>query len=206
MTLSHTRPFRRPRIVATGLRIWVVAGAALLLAACGEDVRVVRYDPFLSHLPGAEGGQPPIGERPGTPEDPMAVPEDQLVVTNPDGSVTLIAKVVRHLIGHLARVMEADDQKLLYDQIISEQTKAHFAAEGQDPRKAVAEFFRDNRADIDKLIARMPAGERTPGVILSKTGPKQFKLTVTGTAAKGLRFNELWVVMEKGNWRLWWFA
>ncbi len=187
-------------VLAKCLAVCVVA------AGCAEEVKVIRYDPFLAHLPGAEGGKPPVGERPQTPVDPMELPPDQLIVRNADGTTTLVSRVVRHLVGHLARVMQEEDDRLLYDQLVSEETKLHFSREGQEPRQAILEFFRDNHDDVIALLSRMPAAERSPGVVLSKVGPKQFKLVLSGTAARGLKFTELWVVMEKGNWRLWWFA
>ncbi|MGE0302849.1 MAG: hypothetical protein AB7Q91_09025 [Phycisphaerales bacterium] len=187
-------------------RSMALALLAALFTGCGQEVRVIRYDPFLAGLPGAEGGQPPVGERPSAPKDPMDVPLDSLVVKNPDGSVTLVAKVIRHLVGHLARVMEEGDEKLLYEGLISETTKRHFRSEGKDPRKEVLDFFIARQEDIYALLARMPAAERTPGVVLSKVGPSRFKLTITGTAARGAALTELWVVMEEGNWRVWWLA
>jgi hypothetical protein len=174
---------------------------------CAQEVTVIRYDPFLAGLPGAEGGAPPVGMRPATPVDPHDVPKEELIVKNPDGSVTLIARVTRHLIAHLSRVLEEGDEDLLYDQLVSTATKAHFRTENKDdPKKVILDYFKENQADIYALLVRMPAGERTPGVILSKVGPSRFKLTITGTSARGIRLTELWVVMENGNWRLWWFA
>ncbi len=184
----------------------VCVAACVMLAGCGEDVKVIRYDPFLAGLPGAEGGQPPVGERPVIPDDPHGASQDQLMVKRPDGGVTFVAKVTRHLIAHLGKVLESEDDRLLYDELVSAQTKAHFEAQGRDPRAEVSEFVKENRTDIYALLARMPSGERTPGVQLVKVGPKSLRLTITGTSARGLKLTELWVVMENGNWRLWWFA
>ncbi len=180
--------------------------SVLLLPACSDDVKVIRYDPFLARLPGAEGGEPPVGKRAQSEIDPHDVPKEELIIKNPDGSVTLISHVTRQLIAHLSRLMEEGDDDLLYDQLISKQTKAHFLSEGKDPKHEVKTYFAENREDIYALLARMPAGERTPGVTLTKIASSQFKLTITGTAARGTNFTEMWVVMENGNWKLWWFA
>jgi hypothetical protein len=177
-----------------------------VFSGCADEVTVIRYDPFLARLPGAQGGEPPVGKRVQGEVDPHEVPPEQLIVKNPDGSVTLVAKVTRQLIAHLSRVMEEGDDDLLYDQLVSKQTKGHFLAEGKDPKKTVKEYFAENRDDILALLARMPSGERTPGVVLAKVAPSRFKLTITGTAARGIVLTEMWVVMENGNWRLWWFA
>jgi hypothetical protein len=207
---KHTVQYARRRGACGSLpRVCVVLcalGALLLVQGCAEDVTVIRYDPFLARLPGAEGGEPPVGKRVQTESDPHDVPKEELIVKNPDGSVTLVARVTRQLIAHLARVMEEEDEDLLYDQLISKKTKAHFMAEGKDPKQEVKNYFAENRDDIYSLLARMPAGERTPGVMLSKIAPSHFKLTITGTAARGTRLTELWVIMENGNWKLWWFA
>jgi len=177
-----------------------------VLSACEQEIRVIKYDPFLASLPGAQGGQPPVGERPVIPDDPHALPADQLMVKRPDGGVTFVAKVTRHLVAHLGRLMEAEDNRLIFDELISSATKAHFQAMGKDPRAEVDTFFTERRGDILALLARMPSGERSPGVQMEKVGPRALRLTVSGTGARGLRLTELWVVMEGGNWRVWWFS
>lgn len=185
----------------------VAAGCFLaIVGGCAEETKVIRYDPFLASLPGAEGGAPPVGERPTAQTDPHDVPAEQLTIKNPDGTVTLVSRVIRHLIGHLARVLEEGNEDLLYDQLISEETKRYFKAQGKEPKKEVLEYFIAQQDEIYALLARMPAAERTPGVVMTKVAPSKFKLTITGTSARGAVLTELWVVMEGGNWRVWWFA
>src|SRR5262245_56427128 len=80
--------------------------ALLLLAACQNDRTVVRYNPFLANVPGAQTDTKPIGEKYKGYEDPSKAPGDKTVIENDDGSVTLIAKSIRHMMSHVALCLQ----------------------------------------------------------------------------------------------------
>ncbi len=96
-----------------------------------------------------------------------------------------------------------EDDEVLFDQVISDQTKQEFQGQGKDPHEVV-EFLKTNRADIGILFSRMPFGEQSPNVIIQQPARRTMLLEVTGLAAKDLKYTELWAVMEKGNWKLLW--
>jgi hypothetical protein len=179
----------------------VVAG--LLVGACQPETRVVRYNPFLANIPGAETQVKPVGDRLGEYQDPTVVEGNRTILENPDGSVTLVAKSVRHLMSHIMLCLEYEDDEVLFEQVISERTKQEFRGEGKDPIEAV-EFLKNNRQDIALLFARMPFGEQSPNIILKQPAKRTVQLSLTGLAAKDMRFTELWAVMEHGNWKLLW--
>lgn len=194
----------RPRCGCVALVLPVL----LLLAACGTETRVIRYDPFLSRVPGAEGGKPPVGlafepldklaEQSGKPEE--------IVIKNADGSVKLVAKQIRHVMVHLFNTLRDEDADLLYEQVVSSATKRHFEAEKPDARAHILSFLKEHEEDISTLFARMPAAEQSPGVRLTKTDEKVFKLELMGSPTRGLRFTALWLVMERGQWRFYWVS
>lgn len=190
-----------------------LAGAALLIVAvsspgCQRDEKVVRYKPFFTGIAG--GAEVSFGSdaKPVNPNagfiDPSALPSDaKLVVENPDGSKTLIAKTLRHMMSHVERCLDEREDDLLMDQVISERTKEEYRAEGKDPREIIR-FLRRNRKDIAKLFGRLPMGEYTPTVIIDQPGDKTWVIRLTGAAKRDMKFTEVWGRQEEGNWRLLW--
>jgi hypothetical protein len=176
---------------------------ALGAAGCQSEEKVLKYNPFLANIPGAETKTKPVGERFDNYIDPTKLEGDKTVLENPDGSVTLVAKSVRHLMTNITLCLQYEDDELLLDQVISEQTKGRFRGEGKEPEEAV-KFLKENQKDISALFARMPFGEHSPNIILKQPARRTVVLELTGLAAKDMRFTELWAVMEKGDWKLLW--
>lgn len=141
------------------------------------------------------------------PDEP---PTDELVDTQTDGSITLKARTVREVLVHVSRVVSLDGdegeryQEAFTRDVLSSETKRHFQAQSKDPTKEALDYLRGNRAAINKLLTRMPAAENSPSVLFSSGGPNQFKLEVVGPASRGLKFTELWVANEKGQWKFMW--
>jgi hypothetical protein len=179
---------------------------ALLLATlpgCQQESRVVRYKPFLSNVAGAEfSGQGPVNPAAGY-ADPTAVPDNRIVLEHPDGSRTLIARSVQHLITHMQSCLMEGADELMLEQVISEKAKLHYRSRGEDPM-ALVESLKKNRKEVMKTLARMPLGESTPTVVLRQPGDKTWTLKLTGAAARDLKFTRLWARMESGNWRFVW--
>jgi hypothetical protein len=174
----------------------------VLLCACTEE-RIIKNRPFLSGVPGA------VTSRPVTPIEgalpPDEQPPDSLVQKTPDGKKVLVAKTGRQLMVHIYNTLEDKDAQLFLDQVLSEMTKTEFYQRGVDPREAYVELLR-RREDIDLLFSRMPMGEATPGVIMTKVGRGMLRLRVDGMAARDLPWSGMDIVMEKGNFRLRWFV
>lgn len=181
----------------------ILTAAALVFSGCANEEKVIRYNPFLANVPGATTQVKPVGPRFEEYKDPSKVEGDKTIIENPDGSITLIAKSIRHLMGHIQLCLQYEDDEILFDQVISEQTKQEFQQKGQDPHEAL-EFLKANKQDIYMMFSRMPFGEQSSSVILHQPARKTRMLQVTGLATRDLRFTELWAVMEKGNWKLLW--
>lgn len=197
------RPFALPAV-------WALCTLAVLVAwGCEPQERIVSTTgTMLQNLPGAVGGlnadgTPREGATAAVPGGALAMTEDDLIVKNPDGSVTLVSKIIQHTIFHLVRVLREENDALLATQVLSPRALQHFTDQGKEASEAT-HYFKENREDIITMLSRMPNAENTPGVIMDKTGRRDFRLRITGSAAKGLRFTEYWVTMEKGNWRVLW--
>ncbi len=190
-----------------------LVSACVLAGACEPQQRIVRYHPFLADVAGAKTGTPTVGPRYDRFQDPTAVPDGKIVIDNPNGSKTLVSKTIRHLMTHIETqldeaIAEGDwgpAHERLLNQVISEETNRHFRDEGRQPKEAI-EFLIDHRRDIALMFSRMPFGEQSPTIIMQPDGPRRYIVRLTGAATKGLAYTELWVVQEKGNWRLLWIS
>lgn len=194
----------RRRVLLLACRSVLIGGVSVAaLGACQPEEKVIRYNPFLANVPGATTATKPVGNKLGEYVDPTKVAGDKTVVENPDGSVTLIAKSVRHLMAHIQLCLDKEDDKALLDQVISEQTKQEMKGQGREPEEVVA-FLKKNRNEIALMFARMPFGEQSPNIIVKRPAKRTVVLELTGLASKDMRYTELWAVMEKGNWKLLW--
>jgi len=181
-----------------------LAMALLALAACAREERVVGQRSLLGGLPGAETRVTPLGPR-GQTADPAALDESTLEVVQPDGSKRLVSKSGRHVMVHIWNTLQDGDAETFLRQVLSRRTRNEYLDRGLDPAQAF-DRIRARRADIQRLFARMPMGERTPGVVYEQLGGRMFRFMLTGTAAKGLSWVGIDMVYEEGNYRLVWFV
>lgn len=177
---------------------------SLFLPACVEE-RVVYDRPLLSGLPGTETSRPVTGPRYSGPDPRAEVADDQIVVKNPDGTKTLIAKTGRHLMIHIHNALQEDDAATFVDQILSEQTREEYYRRGLDPVEAF-KTLKKHRADVKKLFDQMPMGEYTPGLYVRNMPGKITRLEANGSGIRDLDWIAIDMVMEQGNWKLVWFA
>ncbi len=189
---------------AVGIGAAAIAASVLLASGCERETRVIRYNPPLGAVPGSESGEKVVRDW-GEYHDPTKVQDNKIVVDNPDGTVTLVAKTGRHVMVHVFNTLVKDQRELFTEQVLSQRTKDEYAARGLDPAQA----FDDLKArftDIQDLFNAMPMGEYTPGVFMQNAGRGVKRIEVTGLAASDLRFVGMDVVMEDGNMRLRWFV
>lgn len=185
-------------------RAGCVVAMALCLGACATEEKVVRYKPFLTGIEGAKFGQEPVlGDPRVTPADPTEVPDNKIVREEPDGSKTLIARSPVHVMQHVERCLDENEDDLLLEQMVAQSTKDYYAAQGKDPKAFIRELHA-KRKDIAKLFARMPQGESSPTVLLRQLPDRVWRIDVVGGFAKDLRLTRLWVQMERGQWKLMW--
>lgn len=183
---------------AAGLAV-VCAG----LVGCAVEERVVKWDPPMAGLPGAQTGRPVVREQSAF-ASPEAAP-DGIAIENEDGTVTLVSRSGRHLMVHIWTTIENDEESLFVEQVLSDRTAGEFVERGYDPAEAYRELVKRKR-DVAKLFAQMPQGEMTPGVLMEKVGEKTYRLGVSGPGTEELRWRFMDMVMEGGNWRLRWFG
>lgn len=169
-----------------------------------DDTRIVRRQrTLLEGLPDAtRGGERIQDNGPAGLRSNTDIPLDQLIRKDGDKE-TLLAKRPRHVMLQLALRLDDGKEKLFFDQLVSDVTKQHYISQGQDPHEVIA-FLQQNYDDIMRLFARMPAGELSPSILFERMSPTEHRLMLTGTAAKGMKFTELWLEQKGGNWKFVW--
>lgn len=182
----------------------IAVGALLVLGACETQTRVVKYNPFLGGLPGAESGSTIVRDL-GDYADPTVIPPDKLVEEPEPGKKVLHAKTGRHLMIHIHNTLKNDERELFVSQVLSAVTRAECLERGIDPGDAF-DYLKTREDDIAALFNMMPDGEQTPGVIAKPLGPNERRVQVTGAGLGDLYWTGFDMVMEKGNWRLRWFV
>lgn len=188
--------------------LWQGTLSLILCAACTEQ-RIVKWNPPLGGLPGAQASMPVTAKDRFNFADPMRAPDEGIRQTSDSGQVTLHARSGRHLMVHIYTTLLNDEQELFSSQVLSHATRDEFLARGQDPTAAFP-MLKQHQDDIVKLFDLMPMGESTPGVIWRKIGQLHGKnvvrLGVKGPATANLRYAYFDMILESGNWRLRWFG
>lgn len=186
------------------LTLALLAALPLALTSCTPEEKVTRYKPFFTGIENARfNEQPVLGDPRVTPVSPETGTENKIVIESPDGKKTLISRAPLHVMQHVERCLDENEDDLLLDQIIASQTKDYYRAQGKDPRQYV-ELLRSRRKDIAKLFARLPQGENSPTALLRQLPDRTWRVDLVGGYAKDLTWTRLWVQMERGQWKLLW--
>ncbi|USN99078.1 MAG: hypothetical protein H6810_13160 [Phycisphaeraceae bacterium] len=175
----------------------------LALAGCVETRVIPANKPFMSGLPGTQGGAFRLPAQSAADNNPLAAKPGELRTTNPDGTVTLRSPTVRDLMRHILETIMADDQGAFTRDLLSDETRREFAERGYDPGEAFKELKR-RREDIRRLFQAMPAGEFTPGVMMKPIGRNMFRLHAGGDPTMQWTFMD--VVFDRGDYKLRWFG
>lgn len=198
------------------MRRSLTAAACLALAACAESEQVTIKG-GLATLPGARYDYGPnvraektrsasleqavANAEPRPDEDVDVTQGEPLRVQDADGNVTLISRSPRHVLYHLIRTLDTGEDELLFEQVLSRALKAEYASRGLEPWDAV-DFIKQNQKHVRALVAVMPLGEQTPGLLLQPIGKNRFRLTANPTAAAELRYKHAEFILEQGVFRL----
>lgn len=183
----------------------IAALALTTLAAC--ETRIIRYNPPLANLPGAQTGiQPVYGEDLAVLNAPVSKDAtSEPVIKNPDGTKTLVSRNARDLIFHIATTMREDDEKTFTEQVLSNATRDEFFQRGHDPAWAFREL-KNRRTDVEKVFKIVPQGELTPGVRIEVVGQNVFRIRQHYLDPKEYAWVGFDMILEGSNWKLRWFV
>ncbi len=193
----------KQRAGSIAIKACAALGWAVVLMGCTET-RVIRQHTPLAGLPGASGGVQ-VGSKLEGYIDPTVVPGSRTFILHEDGSVELIARTGDHLLKHLSGVLRTGNRELFVEQVLSSATREEFEARGRDPAEAF-DMIVERERDFRAMRARMPLGEKTPGVVMRKLGTRVYRVETIGLASRDLEWRGFDMVFEEGNWRLRWFV
>ena len=207
----------RRRLLA-GTAILGAVGSLAWAVGCAQE-RVVRVRGGLYGMPGSETGLGEgvaVGPARGTTlesvVDEFYGGRSQLSVGEPiegrpnrrlleDGSVFLVSRSPGDLIRHLFDTVVDSEWELLYDQLISEETKDNYRQADRDPIDA-ARFIREHRADFVALLRVLGTGQNSPGVEFRSLGGNVFRMRVLDARDFGQKFERMDVKIEEGRFVL----
>ncbi|MEZ6243137.1 MAG: hypothetical protein R3B57_08850 [Phycisphaerales bacterium] len=190
---------------------WLIPAMVVLLLVAGgcRYQRVVKYEPMLSGLPGAQVGTDVTtkGAKKSVQGkgEVLDAEKQTLRIEHEDGTVILVSKTGRQLMAHIYTTLANNEPELFVDQVLSEISKKEFAERGVDPLEGF-KYLQQHQDVIRKLFNAMPMGEFTPGVFMKAQGDNVFRLELTGLGKRGLTWTFMDMVFEHGGWRLRWFG
>ncbi len=186
----------------------VLLAVAVLCWGCASEEKTTRYKPFFTGIAEAEFNDQPVNPDGGhiDPSLRNAAVGENAVLEKPDGSKVYLTYSPMQLFIHIQNLLDEgtpEADRIILDQLTDEHTKEHMRSQGKDPMGFVADLHL-YRKDIAKTFARMPMGEHTPTVMVDQPGDRTWVLNLTGQAAQGVKFRQVWIRQDMGQWKLEW--
>jgi hypothetical protein len=187
----------------------VGAGVLLLgVAACSPQEQTTRYKPFFTGIAEAEFNDQPVNADLGHVDPALrnGIVAENAILEKPDGSKVYLTYAPMQLFIHVQNLLDEgtpEADRIILDQLTDEKTKEHMRSQGKDPIGFVEDLHL-YRKEIARTFARMPMGEHTPTVVVEQPGDRQWVLVLTGQARDGLKFKEVWIRQDMGQWKLEW--
>ncbi len=180
---------------------------AVALCGCTREERIVSVSGILAPQQRAKLGlkeERPRSERLKGQDDLALVDEEgnplnPLRETREDGTVVLTSRSPRYVVLHLREMLISGELELLHDQLLSEYTKDGLRARGRESWEWVEELSADRR-EVLKLLARMPRGELTPGLVMKPMGDGVYRLRTQ--RRKDLKYSSVDFIWEGGMCKL----
>ena len=120
----------------------------------------------------------------------------------PDGTMALNALAPEHVLLNTLDCLANQEYELLWDEMISESTRAWYDGEESGGKEACLEFFRVNRKDIAATLNRMKGGLHLSEVERSEPEPGLIRIRLTRQIAHQFVFTELDSRWENGKFML----
>jgi hypothetical protein len=131
-------------------------------------------------------------------DDAPVIDRTPWLVEQPTGEIELVALQPKQVINTTAWALQNRRYDLLLDQVVSDETKADYAAAGRDPVEAI-EWMVANEAEIYKLFNLFT----TQGMSrMDAIGGRRMRFRLYGTRATLLSITTMDVVREDRKWKL----
>ncbi len=112
-----------------------------------------------------------------------------------DGAVTLRAFAPEHVLAHAKQCIRQREYQLLWDQLLSVETRSAYLKSGQD-YSSFAQFCERNRGDLMEMFNRMGFGFFSSDVVQESIGKNAFRIRLHPSLGAQFKFTEFDVVRE----------
>ena len=112
-----------------------------------------------------------------------------------DGSTVLRALLPEHVIANMLHGLRYEEYALLWDQLVAEETKRAYAAEGKGVEDFSA-FLRKHRLELAKMLNRMRIGLATHQTVVDNQGDGVLECRFWPQTAMLFRFKKVVLVRE----------
>jgi len=119
----------------------------------------------------------------------------------PDGSTILRARLPQDVLANTLTCLRNREYELLWEQMLSQQTKSSYEAEGQGAEEFAA-FFEKHRTNLAATVSRMLLGLTANEVIVENLGGGRIRCRFYPHMARNFRFKTVELVSEQGGLRL----
>jgi hypothetical protein len=118
-----------------------------------------------------------------------------------DGSVVLRALLPEHVIANTLTCLRTQEYDLIWEQLLAEDTKLAYTAEGQGKAEFTA-FFLKNRIPLAKTLNRMRIGFATYETVVSKQPGGIIECSFWPQVAKQMQFKKVRIIRENFGLKL----
>ena len=119
----------------------------------------------------------------------------------PDGSTILRALMPQDVLANTLTCLRNREYELLWEQMLSQQTKSSYEAEGQGAEEFAA-FFEKHRTKLAATVSRMFLGLTANEVIVENLGGGRIRCRFYPHVARNFQFKTVEMVSEQGGLRL----
>jgi len=147
-----------------------------------DDGTVVRYSTY--------GEQSSYGRKGEEARKPLQIREEM-----PDGKIVLRAMLPEHVLANTVKCLADEEYDLLWDQMLSEQTRQRFEAEAGGKDACIA-YWKKHRHDMVATLTRMLAGMHSQEVRFDAIAPGVTRCRLRPQFVGELKFKYFDVVKE----------
>ncbi len=119
----------------------------------------------------------------------------------PDGSTILRALLPQDVLANTLTCLRNREYELLWEQMLSQQTKSSYEAEGQGAEEFAA-FFEKHRTKLAATVSRMLLGLNANEVLVENLGGGHIRCRFHPHVGRNFKFKIVEMVSEQGGLRL----
>ena len=159
-----------------------------------EDGTILRFRDQSSSSPAASA-DPSAKSDKADQDRPMMIREQ-----SDSGEILLTSYAPEHVLSHIKRGIRLREYQLLWEQVLSEETREAYAREGGDFND-FASFCEENRSDLMQFLNRVGFGIYSSDVIQESFDTTGLRIRLHPNLASQFKYTELEITRESNQLR-----